>query len=93
MTRVQGKSNVAFKSYLNRLGAGGAALGLVGLLACELPIILAALGMAGLSAHAMSFRPPPAVEAAAIILLVVSAVILGAAFLWRIKNERGAEDS
>ncbi len=61
---------------LKRRGVTGIAVGIVALVACELPIILAVVGLGGLSAGAMAFRPPAIVELIAVILFVIGAGIL-----------------
>ncbi len=54
----------------------GITIGILALVACELPIILAVVGLGGLSAGAMAFRPPEIVELIAIILFVIGAGLL-----------------
>ena len=61
---------------LKRTGIVGIAIGALAVLACELPIILAVLGLGGLSAGAMALRPPPIIEIVAIIIAIVGAVLL-----------------
>ena len=51
-----------------RLGTTGLAIGLLSILACELPILLALLGFTGLSAVASTYTLPPAVEMVGITL-------------------------
>ena len=65
-------------------GIGGMAIGALAILVCELPIILAVLGLGGLSAGAMALRPPPIIEIVAIIIAIVGAVLLLFVFVRRI---------
>jgi hypothetical protein len=73
---------------LKRTGITGIAAGVLALLACEIPIILAVLGLGGLSAGAAAFRPPPMVELAAIIVMVVGTLLLAVALTRRLRQRR-----
>lgn len=69
-----------------RTGCTGLAIGGLAIIACELPILLAALGLGGLSAGALAFRPPPIVEKVAVIIGLLGAVLLVIHFVrkyWR----------
>lgn len=70
------KPELASDKKLKRGGVTGITIGLLALIACELPIILAVVGLGGLSAGAIAFRPPEIVEVIAIILFVVGAGML-----------------
>jgi acetyl-CoA carboxylase alpha subunit len=61
---------------LKRTGLSSVALGAIALLACELPIILAAIGFGGLSAGAMALRPSESVEILAITLVSIGGLLL-----------------
>ena len=61
---------------MRRAGLIGIALGGLAVLACELPLILAAIGLGGLSAIATKLQPPLAVEIAAIGFLVLGVAVL-----------------
>jgi acetyl-CoA carboxylase alpha subunit len=61
---------------LKRTGLSSFALGAVALLACELPIILAAIGFGGLSAGAMALRPSQSVEIIAVALVAIGGLLL-----------------
>ena len=63
---------------LKRAGTVGIAIGALAILVCELPIILAVLGLGELSAGVMALRPPPIIEIeiVAIIIAIVGAVLL-----------------
>ena len=63
----------------------GIALGALALLACELPIILVAIGLGGLSISAMALRPPPLVENIAIGLALIGSLFLTAHFILKRK--------
>lgn len=71
---------------LRRVGVTGVVLGMVALITCELPIILAVVGLSGLSAGATAFALPPMVEKAGFALGVIGAVLLislAVRSLWR----------
>ncbi len=68
---------------LKRTGTVGIAIGALAILVCELPIILAVLGLDGLSASAMALRRP-IIEIVAIIIAIVGAVLLLFVLVWRI---------
>lgn len=61
---------------LRRTGVLGIALGALALIACELPVILAVVGLGGLSAGAMAMRPSAAVEVAGIVLATIGVALL-----------------
>ncbi|PCJ27487.1 MAG: hypothetical protein COA96_03030 [SAR86 cluster bacterium] len=61
---------------LRRMSFGGIALGILALLTCELPIILALVGFGGLSAGAAWLKPPPIVELIGALLLITGIVLL-----------------
>lgn len=63
-------------------------IGALAILACELPIILAALGFAGLSAKAL--RPPPLIEKIAIVIAVFGALALLALLTIKLFSKRSA---
>lgn len=60
---------------LKRAGTVGIAIGALAILVCELPIILAVLGLGGLSAGAMALHRP-IIEIVAINIAIVGAVLL-----------------
>ncbi|MEE9315116.1 MAG: hypothetical protein V3V02_10750 [Rhizobiaceae bacterium] len=74
MTKTQPKTLPDKK--LKRSGMTGIAIGVLALLVCELPIILAVIGFGGLSAGALAFRPPPIVELIAVILFILGVLVL-----------------
>ena len=63
----------------------GIALGALALLACELPIILVAIGLGGLGTSAMALRPLPLVENIAIGLALIGSLFLTAHFILKRK--------
>ena len=68
---------------LKRTGTVGITIGALAILVCELPIILAVLGLGGLRAGAMALRWP-IIEIVAIIIAIVGAVLLLFVFVRRI---------
>ena len=68
---------------LKRAGTVGIAIGGLAILVCELPIILAVLGLGGLSAGAMALHRP-IIEIVAIIIAIVGAGLLLFVFVRRI---------
>lgn len=52
-------------------GITGIVVGLLALLACELPILLALVGIGGLGATAATFSPTPLMEGISILLLLI----------------------
>ena len=75
---------------LKRGGLSGIVIGVLALVACELPIILAFAGLGGLSAGATALRPPPFVELIASALFVIGVFVLSFLFLKRIRDRRKA---
>ena len=73
---------------LKRTGMAGIAAGVLALLACEIPIILAVLGLGSLSVGAAALHPPPMVELAAIVVIVVGTLLLAVALARRIRRRR-----
>ena len=64
------------KKYIKRSSISGIAIGIMALLACEIPFVLAFIGLGGLSASAYAFRPGPLVEMIAIGLVVTGIIAL-----------------
>ncbi len=73
---------------LRSTGIAGIALGVMAMLACELPVILALIGFGGLSAAAMAFRPTFLVEVVGILLAVMGAGLLIVFAVWRLWSRR-----
>lgn len=69
MIKTPHKSNS--KKLVKRGGITSIVIGAIAILACELPIILALIGLGGYSASAMIFRPTPIVQIVGILLFVV----------------------
>ncbi len=82
------QSKPAPKIIVRRGGVTGIAIGLLALLVCELPIVFALIGLGGLSASALKFRPPPLVELGAIILFITGTAILLAPQIKRLLNRK-----
>jgi chromate transport protein ChrA len=87
MRALENRPAPSGKKRLKRSGLAGTAIGLVALLACKLPVVLAMVGLGGLGAGAMAFRPPPVVEAIAIVMAVVGTGLLLTAYLRRNGNK------
>ncbi len=76
---ILSSDNFTVKRWLDRIkrtGWSGVIMGGLAILACELPILLAALGLGGLSAGAMALKPPQVVETIAIITAMLGALCL-----------------
>ena len=61
---------------LRRTGVAGIALGIITLLACELPIVLAVIGLGSLSAGTAAFKPPAIIETVGMLIGVIGAALL-----------------
>ena len=61
---------------LRRSGVAGVALGMLALVACELPFILTFIGLGSLGAAASSFKPPFYVELAGVIIVLAGLSLL-----------------
>ena len=61
---------------LARSGVTGVVLGVGALLACELPLILAFVGLGSLGAAAGAFRPPLWAEAIAVVAMGIGLLML-----------------
>ena len=73
---------------LRRTGLAGIALGLLTLLLCELPVILAVVGLGGFSAAAARFHLPPAVEMAGFAVGTIGAVVMAGYVVRRVWLKR-----
>lgn len=76
-----------------KCGFAGIALGVVALLACELPVVFTLLGLGALAACAGALKPPFWIEAVAFASAVVGLLML-IVFIytrWRKRNEQGVE--
>ena len=74
-------TNKKERSYFNpfrlrQLSFSGILLGGLAFIACELPIILALVGLSGLGAGAMFLKPPFIVEIFAMLMLAAGIVML-----------------
>lgn len=78
---------------LRKSGLTGILLGVVALLACELPLVLTLTGLGTLSASASALRPPFWIEAIGIAAAVVGLLMLFVLVIrrWRNRNERSVE--
>ena len=56
------------KRRVKRIGLTGVAIGLLTVLACELPILLAILGLAGISTSLSVYSLPPLIESIGYLL-------------------------
>jgi hypothetical protein len=84
MSSVSGKT-------VRRMSWSGVGVGALALIACELPLILAVIGMGGLSGFAAAVKPPPFVEMIAIFALVAGAVSLAVILVLRVRRARRRE--
>ncbi len=75
-------------NQLKRTGIAGIAIGAAVLLVCELPVILALVGLAGLNAGATMFRPTPIVEAGAVAVTIAGATVLLVILVRRMHSKR-----
>lgn len=61
---------------LRRTGIAGIALGILALIACELPIILTLIGLGSLGAAVSTLKPPLYIESAGVIVIVAGLLLL-----------------
>jgi len=66
----------------------GIVIGIGTLIACELPILLVALGFGSLATAASALKPPPWAEALAIVLVVAAFLVLLYTFSKRLWQRR-----
>jgi Ca2+/Na+ antiporter len=78
----QMQPDLVSEKRLKRGGFTGILIGLLAILACELPMILAVVGLGGLSSAAVLLRPHPIVEMVALALLAMGVLML-LLFLYR----------
>ncbi len=74
MTEERSKKNP--NKGLRRSSKAGIFAGAAALIACELPLLLAFIGLGGLSSAAVVLRPPPWMEALAVLAITVGVVVL-----------------
>lgn len=75
------------KSLIKRvrgLGKSGIAIGVLSILACELPILLAIVGLGGLSSAASIFSLPPMVEMIGVTVGVLGLLLVLGLFAHRL---------
>ena len=78
---------------LRKSGLTGISLGVVALLACELPLVLTLAGLGTLSASASALRPPFWIEVIDIAAAVVGLLVLIVLVIrrWRSRNKQSVE--
>jgi protein-S-isoprenylcysteine O-methyltransferase Ste14 len=81
---------VSTDNKLRKTGVTGIAMGVLALLACELPIILALAGMGALSMSASAFKPPIWIELIGITTAIAGLLLLSILAI-RIWRKRGSE--
>ena len=85
--------NSSAKSSSNkfrRAGITGVVVGVLSILACELPIILAVIGLGGLSTASKWLSPPPMVEMIGVVIGLVGLLMLIGLLGYRVlKKQRG----
>lgn len=64
------------KTRLKRTGLASLALGALALLACELPLVLAVVGLGSLSAAAKTLEPTQSIELMALVLVCFGSILL-----------------
>jgi len=69
---------------MKRLGITGVAVGVLSLLACELPLVLALVGLGGLSSAASAFFLPPVAEMIGIVIGVLGLFLILGALIYRV---------
>lgn len=69
---------------MKRLGTTGIAIGGLSILACELPIVLALVGLGGLSSTASIFSLPPMVEMIGITLGLLGLLLVVGLLVYRV---------
>lgn len=74
MKKLQLKTKLEKK--LKRGGLAGMAVGVLTLIACELPIVLAIIGIGGFGASLAAFRPPLYIEVIGVISFVAGVGVL-----------------
>ena len=74
---------------LRRTGIAGLILGALAIIACELPLLVALIGVGGLSASLAAFKPTAEVETAGIVAGATAAMLLLATALRRSPNHVG----
>ena len=70
----------SLQARIRKLGVGGVALAVLALVACELPLVLVAVGLVG---AANVLRLPAGVEAAALVAGVVGVVLIAGSIFMR----------
>jgi hypothetical protein len=73
---------------LKRTGLVGIALGALALIACEVPLVLAVVGLGGLGAGSTAFAPETLLEFGGIALAISGGVILVALRVRRVRAKR-----
>ena len=69
---------------VKRLGTTGIAIGALSVLACELPIVLALVGLGGLSSAASVFALPPMIEMIGIALGLLGLLLMVGFLTYRV---------
>jgi len=72
---------------VKRLGMTGIAIGVLSILACELPIVLALVGLGGLSSAASIFSLPPMVEMMGITLGLLGLLFVACLLFYRVVSK------
>ena len=69
---------------MKRFGTTGIAIGVLSVLACELPIVLAVVGLGGLSSAASVFSLPPMIEMIGITLGLLGFLLIVGLLTYRV---------
>lgn len=75
-------------SVIKRTGVAGIVLGVMALFACEVPIILAFVGIGGLGAGTAAFAPTSLLEIGGMVLAVLGGTLLMVFKLRRMRSRR-----
>jgi hypothetical protein len=90
MSLEQGISKTSLTAKrLGRAGFTGITIGTLSLLACELPFLLALVGLGGLSVAVSPVKPHPLVEWVGIAMAGIGVVLLVGLTILRRRNNKG----
>ncbi|MFT6045406.1 MAG: hypothetical protein ACI9WC_001106 [Arenicella sp.] len=81
---MSAETNKSSTKAVKRLGTSSIAIGVFSILACELPIVLALVGLGGLSSAASVFTMPPLIEVTGITIGVFGLLLVIALLIYRV---------
>lgn len=90
LTGSSANTDVAQSSLksVRRAGISAFLIGLLSVIACEIPLILALVGLSGLGSAFPSFALPPALEKVAIAIGILGLLTLLALFAFRLHSRQ-----